>query len=83
LFELGYKLSSEEHRPSDLVRYARRAEETGFRFAAISDHFHPWIDKQWQNPFAWAVLGAIARSTAKKTSSTVRYTALTCAATIF
>ena len=37
--EIGYKLSSEEHSAPDLVRYARRAEETGFAFAANSDHF--------------------------------------------
>ncbi len=42
----GYKLSSEEHPAPDLVRYARRAEEAGFEFGAISDHFHPWIDRQ-------------------------------------
>jgi alkanesulfonate monooxygenase SsuD/methylene tetrahydromethanopterin reductase-like flavin-dependent oxidoreductase (luciferase family) len=40
--ELGYSLSSEEFSPSDLVRFARRAEEAGFAFAVISDHFHPW-----------------------------------------
>jgi len=58
--EIGYKLSSEEHEPRDLVRYAARAEATGMRFALISDHFHPWIDRQGQGPFAWAILGAIA-----------------------
>lgn len=42
----GYKLSSEEHGPNDLVRQAQRAEEAGFEFAAISDHFHPWVDAQ-------------------------------------
>jgi hypothetical protein len=28
--QLGYALSSEEHPPYDLVRYAQRAEEVGF-----------------------------------------------------
>ncbi len=60
---LGYALSSEEHRPLDLVRYATRAEESGFGFALISDHFHPWIDRQGQSPFVWTVLGAIAEAT--------------------
>src|SRR5919199_3934778 len=63
MVELGYALSSEEHRPSDLVRYARRAEEVGFTFALISDHFHPWIDRQGNSPFAWTVIGAIAQAT--------------------
>jgi G6PDH family F420-dependent oxidoreductase len=59
----GYALSSEEHRPTDLVRNARRAEEAGFDFAMISDHFHPWSDRQGQSPFVWSVLGGIAAST--------------------
>ena len=63
MIEIGYALSSEEHSPSDLVGYARRAEEAGFDFAMISDHFHPWIDKQGQSPFVWSVLGAIAHTT--------------------
>jgi coenzyme F420-dependent glucose-6-phosphate dehydrogenase len=61
--ELGYALSSEEHRPADLVRYAREAEESGFSFALISDHFHPWLDAQGQSPFVWSVVGAIAERT--------------------
>ena len=35
MIRLGYKLSSEEHGPGDLVRYAGRAEQAGFSFAAI------------------------------------------------
>ena len=61
--ELGYSLSSEEHSASDLVRYAGRAEECGFSFALISDHFHPWTDAQGQSPFVWSVIGAIAERT--------------------
>ena len=61
--ELGYALSSEEHDPRALVRFAREAEESGFEFALISDHFHPWIDRQGESPFVWSVLGGIAAST--------------------
>ena len=61
--ELGYALSSEEHPPADLVAHARRAEEAGFRFALISDHFHPWVDRQGHSPFVWTVLGGIAQAT--------------------
>ena len=46
MLELGYKLMSEEHGPADLVRNAKRAEQAGFEFAAISDHFSPWLDEQ-------------------------------------
>jgi G6PDH family F420-dependent oxidoreductase len=61
--EFGYWLSSEEQRPLDLVGNARQAEELGFSFAMISDHFHPWIDAQGQSPFVWSVLGGIAAAT--------------------
>jgi coenzyme F420-dependent glucose-6-phosphate dehydrogenase len=61
--EFGYWLSSEEHPPLDLVRGAARAEELGFAFAMISDHFHPWIEAQGHSPFVWSVLGGIAEAT--------------------
>lgn len=61
--QLGYALSSEEHGPRDLIRYAARAEEAGFAFALISDHFHPWIGKQGHSPFVWSVLGGLAQAT--------------------
>ena len=60
--QIGYALSSEEHAPLDLVRSAIRAEEAGFGFSLISDHYHPWIDRQGQSSFVWIVIGAIAAS---------------------
>jgi G6PDH family F420-dependent oxidoreductase len=63
VLKLGYKLMSEEHGPNDLVRNAARAEEAGFAFAAISDHFSPWLEEQGHAPLAWPVLGAIAHAT--------------------
>jgi G6PDH family F420-dependent oxidoreductase len=63
MMELGYSLSSEEHDAGTLVENARAAEEAGFTFALVSDHFHPWIDKQGHSPFVWSVVGAIARET--------------------
>lgn len=60
---LGYALSSEEHPPGRLVDDAVHAEEAGFTFAVISDHFHPWTTAQGQSPFVWSVLGAIAART--------------------
>ncbi|HVE62844.1 MAG TPA: TIGR03557 family F420-dependent LLM class oxidoreductase [Mycobacteriales bacterium] len=59
----GYALSSEEHPPTALVANARRAEELGFDFLSVSDHFHPWVDAQGHSPFVWAVLGGIAGAT--------------------
>lgn len=61
--EIGYALSSEEHGPNQLVDFAVRAEASGFSFALISDHYHPWVDIQGHSPFVWTVIGGIARST--------------------
>jgi G6PDH family F420-dependent oxidoreductase len=74
MLKLGYKLMSEEHGPLDLVRNAQRAEQVGFDFAAISDHFFPWIEEQGHSPLAWSVLGAIANAT----RHLVLMTAVTC-----
>ncbi|MEA2531523.1 MAG: hypothetical protein QOG89_3167, partial [Thermomicrobiales bacterium] len=63
MVQFGYALSAEEHAPNDLVRHARLAEEAGFTFALISDHFHPWVDAQGHCPFVWSVIGGIAQAT--------------------
>ena len=63
MIKIGYKLMSEEHGPADLVRNAQRAERAGFDFAAISDHYFPWLPEQGHAPFAWSVLGALAQAT--------------------
>ena len=59
----GYKLSAEGFGPKDLIQQAVRAEQAGFDFVEISDHYHPWLDVQGHSPFAWTVLGAIAART--------------------
>lgn len=59
----GYTLSSEEQGPERLVELARMAEEHGFDFVSISDHFHPWVSRQGHAPFVWTVLGGISQVT--------------------
>lgn len=61
--QYGFKLMTELHGPAELRRQARLAEEAGFDFAGISDHFHPWLASHEHAPFAWSVLGAIAAET--------------------
>ena len=61
--KLGLTLSSEEHAPSRLVELAVLAEERGFDFVSVSDHYHPWVGSQGHSPFVWSVLGAIAGRT--------------------
>jgi coenzyme F420-dependent glucose-6-phosphate dehydrogenase len=68
--ELGYAFSSEEHTPRDLVAHAVAAERAGFGFGLISDHFHPWTDRQGHSPFVWSVIGAIANATRHFTIAT-------------
>ena len=66
----GYTLSSEEHPAPRLVELAARAEELGFEFAGIADHYHPWLDVQGTSPFVWSVLGALAERTERLTLMT-------------
>jgi G6PDH family F420-dependent oxidoreductase len=61
--KFGYKLAAEGFGPKELIQQAVRAEQAGFDFVEISDHFHPWLDVQGHSPFAWTVLGAIAART--------------------
>src|SRR4051794_33758806 len=68
--DLGYCLTSELHGPREMVEHARLAEQTGFRFALISDHYHPWTSTQGHSPFVWAVIGGIAQATNELTLGT-------------
>ena len=61
--EFGLWLASEEHDPNRLVWMAQRAEDAGFSYVHLSDHFHPWIDRQGQSAFVWSVIGGIAATT--------------------
>jgi G6PDH family F420-dependent oxidoreductase len=69
--EIGAFLSSEEHGPAALVSQAKLAEEAGMHSIFISDHFHPWIDRQGESPFVWSVIGAISASTSHKVTTGV------------
>src|ERR1700761_3563198 len=76
---LGYTLMCEQSAPRDLVRDAARAEQAGFAFEVMSDHYFPWLDSQGHAPNAWATLGAVAQVTERVelmtyvTCPTVRY----------
>jgi len=71
---IGFKLFAEAYSPTELVRQAVRAEEAGFDFVEISDHFHPWLHDQNHSGFAWSILGSIAA----KTSTLELATGVTC-----
>jgi len=60
--KIGYFLSCEEWAPADLVRQAVQAREAGFEDLWISDHYHPWNDRQGHSPFVWSLIGAISQA---------------------
>ncbi len=61
----GYTVMAEQSTPRQMIDGAVRAEEAGFDFLMVSDHFHPWLSSQGQSPFTWSVLGAIAERTTR------------------
>jgi G6PDH family F420-dependent oxidoreductase len=61
--DFGYTMMCEQSRPDALVADIRRAEEAGFDFSVISDHFQPWLVEQGHAAYAWSVLGAAAAVT--------------------
>ena len=60
---IGYTMMCEQAGPKQLVRDVALAEEAGFDFAVISDHYSPWLSSQGHSPYAWSVLGAAAQAT--------------------
>lgn len=60
---IGYTMMCEQTGPKQLVRDVALAEQAGFDFAVISDHYFPWLEAQGHSPYAWSVLGAAARAT--------------------
>jgi len=63
MIRYGFTLMTELHGPRQLVEQAVAAERAGFDFAAMSDHFHPWLEAQGNSPYAWTVLGTVADRT--------------------
>jgi G6PDH family F420-dependent oxidoreductase len=61
--QFGYTLMTEQTGPRELVRDAVTAEQTGFDFEVMSDHYFPWLSAQGHAPYAWSVLGAVAHAT--------------------
>ena len=61
----GFTLYCEGFAPNDLIEQAVKAEEAGFDFLVISDHYHPWLTSQSHAGFAWGILGAITQATKK------------------
>lgn len=65
MVKIGYTMMTEQAGPVELVEHVVRAEEVGFDFSVISDHYSPWLDSQGHAPYAWSVLGAAAQATSR------------------
>jgi G6PDH family F420-dependent oxidoreductase len=63
MVQIGYTMMTELAGPRELVDHVVRAEQAGFDFSVISDHYFPWLDSQGHAPYAWSVLGAAAQAT--------------------
>jgi coenzyme F420-dependent glucose-6-phosphate dehydrogenase len=65
MLRLGYKASSEQFGPRELLDFACLAEEHGFDSVFISDHFQPWKHTDGHAPFAFSWLGALGAKTSR------------------
>jgi G6PDH family F420-dependent oxidoreductase len=59
----GYTLMTEQSGPRELVGHASAAEQAGFDFEVMSDHYFPWLDEMGHSAYAWSVLGAVSQVT--------------------
>ena len=64
-FKLGYKASSEQFPPNELLDYGLLAEKVGLDSVWISDHFQPWRHTGGHAPFSLAWLGALGARTSR------------------
>jgi coenzyme F420-dependent glucose-6-phosphate dehydrogenase len=70
MLRLGYKASSEQFGPRELLDFACLAEDAGFDSVFISDHFQPWKHTDGHAPFAFSWLGALGAKTSRVTIGT-------------
>src|SRR4028118_1081860 len=60
---VGYAAMFEQFHPTDLLKWCKRAEESGFSSVMASDHFHPWTPEQGESAFVWSWMGALGATT--------------------
>lgn len=61
--QFGYTAMCEQVPVRQLVSDLVTAEQAGFDFSVMSDHYFPWLEEQGHSGYAWAVLGAAAQAT--------------------
>lgn len=63
--KFGYKASSEQFGPRELLEFSVHAEKVGFDSILISDHFQPWRHTGGHAPYSFAWLGALGERTSR------------------
>jgi G6PDH family F420-dependent oxidoreductase len=63
--QFGYTAMCEQTPVRQLVTDVTAAEQAGFDFAVMSDHYFPWLEEQGHSGYAWSVLGAAAQATSQ------------------
>jgi coenzyme F420-dependent glucose-6-phosphate dehydrogenase len=61
--QFAYFCGHEQWQPEVLVEHAVLAEEAGFDFLVVSEHFHPWVDDTGAAGYAYSTIGAMAHAT--------------------
>ena len=62
---LGFTLPHEQFDVAKLVEFGRAAEEAGFDFVSLSDHFQPWQPNEGHSGMAWVTMAALGQKTSR------------------
>ncbi|MGA9597893.1 MAG: TIGR03557 family F420-dependent LLM class oxidoreductase [Acidimicrobiia bacterium] len=63
--QFAYFCGHEQWQPETLVEHAVLAEQAGFDFLVVSEHFHPWVDDTSAAGYAFSTIGAMAQATSR------------------
>jgi G6PDH family F420-dependent oxidoreductase len=63
MVQIGYTAMCEQTPVTQLVTDLAAAEQAGFEFSVMSDHYFPWLEEQGHSGYAWSVLGAATQAT--------------------
>ncbi|ODT73095.1 hypothetical protein ABS71_07520 [bacterium SCN 62-11] len=67
---IGFVLSSEQFRVTELLRFGEAAQKAGFPIVWNSDHFQPWQANEGHSSFSWATLAALSQRAPEVTLGT-------------
>jgi coenzyme F420-dependent glucose-6-phosphate dehydrogenase len=62
---IGYKASSEQFGPREMLEYAVYAERIGLDSVTVADHFQPWRHEGGHAPFSIAWMSALGERTSR------------------